>query len=299
MTAYTNHSSYGGNFGKEILKNLKICDSLEIASGYFGVSQLKLMRKELLSIARRGYCKILIGMVLKEGVSQKQRNELEDLNSALQSINSNSGIFISLQKFHGKIYRFKTRGTETVYVGSSNLSHEGFYSNLEFNTLVVDIASQSNVTNFLDKFFNPLSGMSDSLDSLPLFIKKKRTIELKKESKDLNAYKIRKSSFPKTIPTSTVTIKLRVDDQPISSLNLYFSKGRKSKAGYTFRKWYEVEITPEKSEKKQVDYPRGEFDAYIKDGKNYYKIPMIVSSGKGDKAITSKGNRHILGQYMK
>jgi len=79
MTAYTNHKSHGGDFGKEILKNLKHCMSIEIASGYFGISQFNKIRNDLLSIAAKGHCKILIGMALKDGVSKDQYDAFESL----------------------------------------------------------------------------------------------------------------------------------------------------------------------------------------------------------------------------
>jgi hypothetical protein len=65
------------------------------------------------------------------------------------------------------------------------------------------------------------------------------------------------------------------------------------------RPWYEVEVTSEKSDRKDnKDYPLGDFEAYIEDDGRFYKVPMITASA-GYKAITSKGNRAILGEFIK
>ncbi|MDQ7072765.1 MAG: hypothetical protein Q9N32_03635 [Gammaproteobacteria bacterium] len=86
-------------------------------------------------------------------------------------------------------------------------------------------------------------------------------------------------------------IKLRVDDQPASSLNLYFDKGRKNSNGlYAPRPWYEVEITASKEDRENEYYPQsklkrgskksqhGEFTAYAEDNGEYYRFDMVVCS---------------------
>ena len=80
----------------------------------------------------------------------------------------------------------------------------------------------------------------------------------KKIKEKLSKYEISKSLFPQLKELSETKIRLRVDEQPRSSLNLYFEKGRKNpKTGkYSPRPWYEVEITSEKNERTK-DYPKG------------------------------------------
>ena len=48
---FTNHKSYGGDFGKQIINDIKSFNTLEIASGYFGVSLLDEFTKDLIDIS--------------------------------------------------------------------------------------------------------------------------------------------------------------------------------------------------------------------------------------------------------
>lgn len=294
---FTNHKDYGGDFGKEISNNLDKFNSLEIASGYFGVALINKIKPKLLSIARRGHCKILIGMIFQEGVSNAQKQSLIDLNNELKAINDESGVFVTLQQFHGKLYRFTNNLEEKIYVGSSNLSDSGFYSNFEFNTQLKDSDSSANVVRFLDFLFR-IKVISASLDDVEIFIKNKKTLKSASGKKGLDDCKIPKNKYPTSPPISTLKIQLRVDDQPMSSLNLYFEKGRKNIDGkYAPRPWYEVEITTMVADRVS-DYPIGNFIAYYKDGKKFYKLPMITASAN-NKAITTKDNREILGELIK
>ncbi len=294
---YTNHKDFGGDFGKEITKDLKKYKELQIASGYFGVSLINKIREDLLNIAKRGFCKILIGMIFQEGVSKAQKQILLDLHADLKKINSESGIFLTLQQYHGKVYKFSNGLDEKIYVGSSNLSDSGFYTNYEFNTVVTDSQTKLQIASFLDFLFKQ-NVISASLDDVELVIKNKRTLNPSSGKKSLKDCVISKRLFPTSPSISSNKIKLRVDDQPMSSLNLYFEKGRKDKNGkYAPRPWYEVEITSEKSER-VGDYPIGDFIAYYTDGKRFYKLPMITASAD-NKAITTKDNREILGELIK
>ena len=55
---------------------------------------LKRLRKieKLIQIARRGFLKILIGMIYHEGVSKTQKKTLEEFNKDLKKINNQSGV---------------------------------------------------------------------------------------------------------------------------------------------------------------------------------------------------------------
>ena len=106
MKNFTNHKNFGGHFGKEITSNLRKYHSVEIASGYFGTSQMRAMWQEILDIARSGHCKILIGMIYHEGVGKEQKRILLELDKELRDLNSESGIYIALKQYHGKVYRF-------------------------------------------------------------------------------------------------------------------------------------------------------------------------------------------------
>lgn len=303
MKTFTNHKDFGGDFGKEIIANFKKSESVEIASGYFGVSQIKAMWNEILDIAKRGHCKILIGMIYHEGVGKEQKKNLLELNKTLREINSESGIYIALDQYHGKIYRFKKQSEDKIFVGSSNFSSSGFYTNYEFNSEIADETNKKGAINFLNFIFDESNEFAAPLDKVELQVKGLKSSSKKKKVGDkdsLGDLQIKEKDFPKLPSVSQVTIKLRVDKQPNSSLNLYFDKGRKTKDGkYMPRPWYEVEVTSEKSDRdNNPDYPLGEFDAYIEDDGRFYKVPMITASA-GYKAITSRDNRAILGEFLK
>lgn len=295
---FSNHKDHGGNFENEFIRQIKTCESLQIATGYFGVSILNKYRAALVDVASRGSCKILVGMIFNEGVSLSQKNILEDLHNDLIKVNSNSGVYITLKNYHGKIYKFNHLDADYIYVGSSNFSDSGFRVNYEFNTLVTESDAKNDINNFLKFLFSKQCEFVKPLDLVELVTKGGRLSAEEKEFNNLKALKISANDFPKITPISFVKIKLRPDSQPNSSLNLCFEAGRLSKGKYTPRPWYEVEITCTKSEILQPDYPKGDFNAFVCDEGNYYRIPMVTASD-GYKAMTSKGNRHILGILIK
>lgn len=302
MNIFSNHNEFGGDFGKEFTKNLKTSQTLQIASGYFGASLIHNLRDDLLNVAKRGHCKILIGMIFNEGVSKEQKSKLESLDRELREINDESGVYISLSQYHGKIYKFTSKNESRIYVGSSNFSHSGFKNNYEFNALITDKPTKDSVTDFLNYIFDTKKELSAKLNDVSLTVKGTKTVNIPgKVTASLKNYSITPSQFPKNKFLSVVKIKLRVDDQPNSSLNLFFDKGRKNSSGkYSPRPWNEVEITSNVKERTQTDYPMGEFTAYYHDKLDdlYYKFPMITAS-ENFKAITSRGNREILGELIK
>ncbi len=292
---FTNHKDFGGPFGKQFINDINKYDSLEIASGYFGVSAIEKYKNNLLNISKRGYFRLLVGMIYHEGVSKPQKKALENLNEKLKKINDDSGVFISLRQFHGKIYKFKKNDDVKIYLGSSNFSDSGFFGNIECTSVIHEKQSKTEINKFLNHLYFG-NEFTAPLNEVELFVKNRR----KKKTKDrLKNYEIREELFPKVKSTSTIDIKLRVDEQPRSSLNLYFEKGRKNRitGKYVPRPWYEVEITTEAKDRVK-DYPKGEFTAYIKDEGKFYELKMITASDNY-KAITTKDNREILGELIK
>jgi hypothetical protein len=297
-SVFSNLQQHGGNFEDEFKRNITTCNSLVIASGYFGVSVLEKYKSSLLGIAARGSCKILVGMVFHEGVSASQKSALERLHSDLTQVNADSGVYITLRNYHGKIYKFTDGVDESIYVGSSNFSDSGFRTNYEFNTLVQEVHTRQQINAFIKFIFSERCDFVQPLDMVELAVKGTKTKFEKQEYENLQSMEITASDYPTSAPQDMITIQLRPDEQPNSSLNLCFEAGRKSKGKYTPRPWHEVEITSTKSERAQPGFPRGEFLAYVKDGNRFYRIPMITASADF-KALTSKGNRSILGVLIK
>ena len=88
-------------------------------------------------------------------------------------------IFITLRKYHGKIYKFKKDQNDLIFVGSSNFSGTGMYGNLECNTSVLDRGSKDHISKFLNHLFTSKE-LCANLDNVELTIKKKRRKEVKK-----------------------------------------------------------------------------------------------------------------------
>lgn len=312
---YSNNHHFGGNFLKEFKAQLKDAKTLTMATGYIGAGLVNSLEKELVSVAKRGSCKLLVGMVYHQGVTQQQFDALDKLDKRLRLVNANSGVFISRRPYHGKIYKFVSSKNETrVYVGSSNFSNEGFIHRLECTSFLTDPRTIDEVSRYLDFLYDGTFAQQLSNVQLPIYKVHTRSQPLK-PSRLLSDYLVPADELPNLNDREgRLDIELRVDNQPASSLNLFFDKGRKNSQGkYAPRPWYEVEIQATKKEIRSRYYPPsklkeagknsrvGDFVAFLKDGQNYYKIDMKVHSdgGKNISSAKSSGGRSTLGKYIK
>jgi hypothetical protein len=300
---YTNDKNFGGQFQDAVSKNVKSSENIDIASGYFGSDVIKYYQKDFVKVAKTGRVRILIGMVFHQGLRKKQYETLQSLNTELQSVNPASGVFITRRQYHGKVYLFDT----SVFVGSSNFSTEGLSKRLECTTKIDDPVQKKPIKDYVDFLFS--AEFTQRLEKVDLLRKKP---EVKPESK-LESYLV--DSIPFNAVQGECCIKLRVDNQPRSSLNLYFDKGRviRSSGLYAPRPWYEIEITSSKDDRKNYYYPKsilkskksksriGYFNAYIKDNGLIYCIKMFVGSDSGKAIASSKdsGGRATLGRILK
>lgn len=307
---FTNSEHIGGNLGKEIKRHLNTATQVEIASGYFSVKLIEALTPKLIKVAKKGYCRLLFGMIYHERVTLRQKEFLNDLNQKLIKINQYSGVFLTVQRYHGKIFRIKSGLQDRIFIGSSNFSDNGFGIYKEFNLEIKDPAQKLEVTEFLKYLFyekNQKKRIAYPFNQIELKLRDKDLI--KKRERSLSNFEIKSSEFPDTTGLESMKILYRPSKQPKSSLNLYFDRGRKSKKNgvetYAPRKWYEVEITSTSNEQKNPIYPKGDWKAFVKDqrstGVKYYQLNMITASGRKEspKALTTKGNRHILGEIIK
>lgn len=309
---FTNDKRQSKKLLNQLENNFKNATDIQIASGYIGTSTIEDSETKLLNIAKKGSCKILIGMVYHGGLTAKQFKVSDTLNKKLRSISSNNGVYISREPYHGKIYSITTNDDKYVYIGSSNFSKEGLDSRHEATLLVSDTEAKKETNDFLDYLFNLAT--TENFDDVELrIIGSKVTKPL--ISGLLEDYEIDYSEFPdKSKIIGVCDIKLRVDQQPRSSLNLYFDKGRKnSKGKYAPRPWYEVEITATQDEIKTPFYPKsvqidpdkksrkGSFVGYFQEKEKYYKIDMVVhaDNGKNISSAESSGGRSTLGKLIK
>jgi len=316
MVSFSN-SKQDAKFGDEIISLIERSDCSEVivAVGYFGISTFQELESDLIKVARRGSCKIILGMYYHSGVSARQKDQLVTLDDKLRAINPNSGIFITRFEYHGKVYKVINDSDESVYVGSSNFSQAGLRSRLEFNLEITEVQSKLQVLKFLD--YLQAKKETCPLDEVSLKIKSKSSLKYQRASTLMNDYLIDKVEYEALPPpVGEFEYLLRVDAQPKSSLNLYFDKGRVTPSGkYEPRPWFEVELTANTVTMQNPLYPRsipngkttksksrgGDFIAYIKDGSRYYKIGMKVhaDNGKNISSADNYGGRRTLGRYLK
>jgi len=150
---YTNKSSTE-KFYKEFNSQCSSAKKLIIASGYFGVPLIAKLKNKILSITKKGECKILIGMVYHSGVTNTQNRALVELDDELRKINPNNGIYISRREYHGKIYHFVNDGGDSVYLGSSNFSEQGFKSRWEATVKIDNPVAKKESIDYLDFLFS-------------------------------------------------------------------------------------------------------------------------------------------------
>ena len=87
-------------------------EHVEIASGYFSYNLLNDLTETFLEIASRGSCKLLFGMIYHERATQEQKDCLLELNKKLNNINDKSGVFVTVERYHGKIFKLKNKNGE-------------------------------------------------------------------------------------------------------------------------------------------------------------------------------------------
>jgi hypothetical protein len=312
MDVYTNHSSLGKVLKKDFVPSIKNTDNLCIATGYIDEEFLGEIKPTLVSIARRGNCKLLVGMVFHSGVTKKQKALLTSLHTELVSCNPDSGVYISRNQYHGKVYLCEENSNKIAFLGSSNLSTYGFYRRLECTVKITDKPIVDDLSKYLDYLFSKPT--TNSLDEIELKTKKKPN-KSAKPSNLLKDYEISKTEFDSLpAPISQQDIELRVEAQPNSSLNLFFDLGRKGSNGqYKTRPWYEVELSTTVKDRTDPNYPTfssnsdasksqsGSFFVFIKEGDSYFKIAMRVHSdgGKNISSAKESGGRETLGRYIK
>lgn len=295
---YTNTEPHGGKFLEVVDREMKQATDVIIASGYTSFDILNRYKDDFYRIARNGgSSKLLLGMAFYEGLSSNKLNLLHSMAGDLQSINDRSGVYVTYSgKYHGKIYKFTKGEASNVYLGSSNFSRSGLSENIEATALIKDSDTIGKTTRFLDFLLsedNAVSILKADI-TVPGTTKYYERLSLKTLD-DLERYN------PESIDTSLYQNfdypLARIAEKEKSNLNVYFGKGRWSRASGEVRPrpWYEVELIANKEINQNPLYPKGDFFAYTDDG---YIIPM-KTSGDYFKNIRSRGNLSILGQWIK
>ncbi|MDD5428489.1 MAG: NgoFVII family restriction endonuclease [Candidatus Omnitrophica bacterium] len=295
---YTNLTNYGGEFYNVVEHELGRAEHATIACGYASYNILNLFSPHFERIAKDGgESRLLLGMAFYEGMSPKTLSIAEELCNKLQGVNVSNGVYVCYsQRYHGKVYDFKNKKEENVYVGSSNFSTSGLLENIECTTLIKDEETINKTKRFLDFLFN-----SDNA-----------TLITKAEISAIGSPRYRKAISPEMLddlerydPASIDKSTLQYFDYPLvrivnkgkSSLNVYFGKGRlnTTTGKITPRPWYEIELIANKDIYSNPLYPKGDFLAYTDDG---YIIPMYTG-GDYHKNIRTRHSLSIFGQWLK
>ena len=295
---WTNTDNNGGNFLDQVETEFRDAVDVTIASGYVSLDIINKFYDDFERIANNGgKSRLLVGMAFYEGLSSNKLSRLTTLSNRLESFGNGSGVFVSYNgKYHGKLYLFERKNQKNLYVGSSNFSRTGLSGNIECTASVLDQDTRDRLDTFVDFLFQPDNAVSilkaDIIVPGTSSYVQKISLQTLDDLPRYDPITIDKSLLPKLeYPLS------RVADKEKSSLNVYFGKGRWSRATgrVLARPWYEVELIANRDITSSPLYPKGDFEAHTDDG---YIIPM-KTSGDYFKNIRSRGNLSILGQWIK
>ncbi|MDP4117163.1 MAG: NgoFVII family restriction endonuclease [Bacteroidota bacterium] len=295
---WNNVGNLGGNFLENVESEFQSSDSVTIASGYVSLDIIKKFYHNFEKIADEGgQARLLVGMAFYEGLTANKLTLLNNLSAKLENTGTGSGVFVSCNgRYHGKLYRFGSGENKRYYIGSSNFSRSGLAENIECTAIINDDLIKKKLGKFVDYLF--LEENAVSILKADIIVPGTREYSSKislKTLDDLSRYDpdtIDKTVLPKLeFPLS------RIADKEKSNLNVYFGKGRWSRATgkVLARDWYEVELIANRAITSSLLYPKGDFTAYTDDG---FIIPM-KTSGDYFKNIRSRGNLSILGQWIK
>ena len=316
----TNHKDFGGDFGEQFSKDLSLSNGFQVATGYFSHDVITGSEEMLVRLGKNGSCKLLLGMAFQKSPAERQLDAIKSLDTKLRENNPDNGVYITRERYHGKIYKFSYEDDYKIYLGSSNFSNSGFDTNTECNIEVDNVATKNDVNSFMDFLFHDKDTYTFSEVELYLRQRKKTKPPKSNIIEGLESCLIESNEYPHNKKHIGIAkIKVRADEQSSSSFNLCKSIGRKNKMGvYKPRPWYEVEIASIEDDLKNEFYPKsvlkhpggitsqgkpqlareGHFTAYAQDNGKYYRIKMRVHSDKG-KNISSSDDREILGELIK
>lgn len=292
---YTNIGSHGGNFETTFHEQLKRAHNVKIASGYFSLDILQKYEPLLLEKAQHHQCKILLGMAFYEGLSQKQFDLVEKLNTQMLTMGTESGFYVTNgRKYHGKIFQLNGK----TFLGSSNFSSSGFKGNIEA-TLMCSEEQEEKINHFLESLFSKEHAIKVENAQIPIRGKIKLIGNKAKGTwESLKRHKITETSPEVRLQDKVATYDLlELAEHEKSNLNIFFGKGRENKKTKIIipRPWYEFEIIASKKITASPDYPKGNFLAYTDDG---YIMPM-KTSGDYKKNLRSEGGLQVFGRWFK
>ena len=299
------------------LENAGKSDSIRVCTGYFSASAVTLLAgiaKNSPKLLKVEFC---VGMAKSDGLQATQLRALENLNDVLLSEKKGGVFIVDKFKFHGKISTFSMRGQQhSAILGSSN------FSNLEKHEIelyecdvgIYDKTKLDQLSSFSDQIIQkasrPFSEVEISVNqpkstALDDYMAGESRVQ-KISDYELNQIK-EKASLPEAFKCKLPVFN---PEQKMSSLNVYFGKGRENsqKTLVIPRPWYEVEIIPGRHwfnqhplfpQQREKDDPEGIITVVTDDG---YKFEIYGSYDKsygGSKNIRSTIDLQILGRWIK
>ena len=315
MTVYTNQF-LSTRLMPRLMLALNGVSSVDIAVGFFGSSFSPALEAEIVKSATAAKIRILLGMYFYRGLKAPEFKRIDAINKMLKSSGiQDAGVYIAHKEYHGKIYKFgyENQADDTLILGSSNLSPDGLERRLECNVqFTQDDFRYGSIAQYVDDLFSvKYSYLFDDVD----FSRKSQVTKAGLSNCVINMAQFRNDTAN---ITGRFSIQLRPDEQPNSSLNLFFDGGRKNPVTnlYAPRPWYEIELTTRATERKHPFYPKtipnpsprtpggksrtASFHGYIQFRGKYYKIPMKASGDNGKDIMSAKpAGREALGEFVK
>lgn len=304
----TNTEEHGGAFSPLLYDLLKHRETsrVRIVSGYVSKDIIQRTR-EVIQENRKIEFELVVGMAVKEGLTQGVYDALlgfnDDLQAKQKSDSSRGGIygFFSGSEgqrdrgMHAKAYLFDQSNNKRLVVGSSNFSFSGLSQrgNVEMN-LVTE--NPQDVSAF-ERFYENLH---ESHFAVPLHLIEDFPIKgaaAKRRKEQFGAILVNRPSDFKKYPFVDIDLGRNIDNQSKSNLNTFFGKGRWARSSGVVRPrdWYEVELIVPNEVTANPLYPKGTFQVVTSDGKAF------EASTQGDyfKNLRSARDLKILGMWLK
>lgn len=291
----SDNSSFSEAFERGVVKS----DGIKIATGYITEESL-LELKSILSFyfdeGKVKKCSLVLGMHGREGFTQAQYEASVDLATFLKEKNTGAVYVCTAFKFHGKTYVFyKADAPISAVMGSSNLSNI-----VDSRTWEVDaLFTEEKVLSDLDALHSNLVGKAcrNILEmEKPLSFNHPRDLlkdRVGVAKADPDAYIEAENSLTDQV------FDLPLKPEAKSNLNVYFGKGRWSKATGAIRPrhWYEVELIVPIDITSSSLYPKigSVFRVFTDDGWSF----NCKVEGQNGKNFRSDGDLRTLGRWIK
>lgn len=276
-------------------ENLRIADSLSIATGYISSDSLIELNK-IVEVNKGPSLRLMIGMSYFEGFTRQQYTAAVQLNQTLRSSDLGSVLLADKAKFHGKLYSFCKKGQPyAAIIGSSNLGSM-FHSSdrlYEADCLFTEISS---VTLVHKRICEIHKSLGTYIHDLPVPSKFREVNSLLEDHYGVEP--VTKASLAETLANLTDTVfEIPIKTEQKSNLNAFFGKGRVNQRGFEMpRPWYEVEIIVSKNITGKRGYPTNrKFTVITDDGWSF----KCSTNGDYSKNLRSFDDLKILGKWIK